>query len=77
MLILLVAHQAIRAPLRAASRASYENAAGPNHGWLAFAEGLLWIGFAVILFWLAYEFSPDVRAIFSGFRYGWRDFVLA
>lgn len=76
VLILVVAHQALNAPLRAARSATYETTAGPNHVGLAAADGLLWIGIAALLFWLAYEFSPDVRAIFDGLRHDWRDFAL-
>ncbi|MGB5132374.1 MAG: PspC domain-containing protein [Steroidobacteraceae bacterium] len=75
VLILVVAYLSLRVPLRAASQATYERMAGPNRSWLATADGLLWICFAVLLFWLVYEISPDVRAIFDSFRYDWRDFV--
>jgi phage shock protein PspC (stress-responsive transcriptional regulator) len=75
VLILVVAHMALTAPLRAASQATYQRMAGPNHGWVASADGLLWLGFAALLFWLAYEFSPDVRAIFRDLWHNWGNFA--
>lgn len=72
IIILVIAYQALTVPLRAASRASYETTAGPRHGWLAAADGVLWIGFAALLFWLSYLFIPEVRSLFDDMRYEWR-----
>jgi len=69
VLVLAIAYQALHVPLRAASRASYETTAGSRHGWLAAADGVLWIGFAALLFWLAYLFVPEVRSLFDDIRY--------
>lgn len=76
-LVVAMAYFAVNAPLRAASRASYEATAGSRHGWLAAADGLLWIGFVALLFWIAWLAVPDVRSIFDGFRDEWRHFALA
>ncbi len=37
-------------------------AGGHHAGWGAF-HGLLWIGFAALLFWVAYTFFPGVREL--------------
>lgn len=75
-LVLVLAYHALLIPLRAASRASYEATAGLRHGWVAAADGLLWIGFAALLFWIAYEALPDVRGLFHDMQRGWRHYAL-
>jgi phage shock protein PspC (stress-responsive transcriptional regulator) len=77
VLVLVLAYHAVLIPLRAASRASYEATAGPRHGWVAAADGLLWIGFAALLFWIAFEASPDVRDLFRDLQLGWHHYALA
>ncbi|MGQ0429075.1 MAG: PspC domain-containing protein [Gammaproteobacteria bacterium] len=75
VLIAAIAYLALQGPLRAASRASYEATAGPRHGWVAAADGLLWIGFVALLFWIAWLSCPDVRDLFEGIRHGWRHYA--
>ena len=77
IIVLVIAYQALHLPLRAASRASYETTAGLRHGWLAAADGVLWIGFVALLFWLAYLFVPEVHSLFDDFRHDWRYLTLA
>jgi len=77
IIVLVIAYQALHLPLRAASRASYETTAGPRHGWLAAADGVLWIGFVALLFWLAYLFVPEVHSLFEDIRHDWRYLTLA
>lgn len=77
VLIVAVAYQGLHAPLRAASRASYEATAGPDHGWLAAADGLLWVGFAALLLWFAYALFPEVRDLLDDIRHGWRYYATA
>ncbi len=77
IVILAIVYQAVHAPLRAASRASHEALAGPRHGWLAAADGVLWLGFAVLLFWLAYLFIPEVRVLFESVPSEWRHALTA
>ncbi|MEX2151353.1 MAG: PspC domain-containing protein [Steroidobacteraceae bacterium] len=72
IVILAIVYQAVHMPLRAASRASYEASAGQRHGWLAAADGVLWLGFAALFFWLAYLFIPDVRSLFESVPFEWR-----
>ncbi|HXV39397.1 MAG TPA: PspC domain-containing protein [Steroidobacteraceae bacterium] len=77
VIILVIAYQALHQPLRAASRASYETTAGPRHGWLAAADGVLWLGFTALLFWLAYLLIPEVQSLFDDLRFDWRQLTLA
>ncbi len=77
VLVVVLAYHAVLIPLRAASRASYEATAGPRHGWIAAADGLLWVGFAVLLFWIAWETSPEVRDLLEDMQRGWRQYALA
>lgn len=72
IVILAIVYQAVHMPLRAASRASYEATAGRRHGWLAAADGVLWLGFAALFFWLAYLFIPDVQSLFQSVPIEWR-----
>jgi len=72
IVILAIVYQAVHMPLRAASRASYEASVGQRHGWLAAADGLLWLGFAALFFWLAYLFIPEVRSLFESVPFEWR-----
>ncbi|MGQ0383202.1 MAG: PspC domain-containing protein [Gammaproteobacteria bacterium] len=71
IVFLAIIHQALHAPLRAASRASYEASAGSRHGWLAAADGALWVGFAALMFWIAYQVFPEVRDLFDGMPFEW------
>jgi phage shock protein PspC (stress-responsive transcriptional regulator) len=72
IVILAIVYQAVHMPLRAASRASYEATAGRRHGWLAAADGVLWLGFAALFFWLAYLFIPEVRSLFQSVQFEFR-----
>jgi phage shock protein PspC (stress-responsive transcriptional regulator) len=72
ILVLAIAYQVLYAPLRAASRASYEATAGTRHGWVAAADGVLWIGFAALLLWLAWLFIPEVRSLLDSIPHEWR-----
>jgi hypothetical protein len=64
VIIIAILYQAVHAPLRAASRASYETSAGSRYGWLAAADALMWLGFAALFAWLAYLFVPEVQELF-------------
>jgi phage shock protein PspC (stress-responsive transcriptional regulator) len=72
IVILAIIYQAVHAPLRAASRASYEASAGQRHGWLAAADGVLWLGFAALFFWLAYLFVPELQTLFESVPFEWK-----
>jgi phage shock protein PspC (stress-responsive transcriptional regulator) len=77
VLIALIGYLALQGPLRAARRASYEATAGPRHGWVAAADGLLWVGFVALLFWIAYLSFPEVHDLFEDLRRGWPHRALA
>ena len=77
VIVVAIAYQALHVPLRAASRASIETTAGPHRGWIMAADAVLWLGFAALLFWIAYASSPDVRDLLDGIGHGWRHYVTA
>jgi phage shock protein PspC (stress-responsive transcriptional regulator) len=61
ILILLLAYVAISAPLKMV-RHGGNPAPGYHPGWGAL-HALIWIGFTVVFFWLAYTFFPGVREL--------------
>jgi hypothetical protein len=77
IIMLAIIYQAVNAPLRAASRASYEASAGQRHGWLAAADGVLWLAFAALFFWLAYLFLPEVRSLIESVPFEWKHPLVA
>jgi phage shock protein PspC (stress-responsive transcriptional regulator) len=58
---LCVIYGAINAPLKMI-RNSRNQPVGYHPGW-SFLHGLMWIGFTVVLFWIAYNLFPGVREI--------------
>ncbi|HYJ40868.1 MAG TPA: PspC domain-containing protein [Steroidobacteraceae bacterium] len=61
LLVLVLVYFAISAPLKAIRHGGRE-AAGSHPGWGAL-HGLMWMGFTVLFFWLAYTFFPGVREL--------------
>jgi len=61
ILVLVLIYFAISAPLKAIRHGGHQ-AAGTHPGWGAL-HGLMWIGFTVLFFWLAYTFFPGVREL--------------
>ena len=61
ILLLFLLYFAISAPLKAIRHGGH-NAAGNHPGWGAL-HGLMWIGFTVLFFWLAYTFFPGVHEL--------------
>jgi phage shock protein PspC (stress-responsive transcriptional regulator) len=61
ILVLAMLYFAISAPLKAIRHGGHE-AAGNHPGWGAL-HGLMWMGFTVLFFWLAYTFFPGVREL--------------
>ena len=59
--VLVMLYFAISAPLKAIRHGGHQ-AAGNHPGWGAL-HGLMWIGFTVLFFWLAYTFFPGVREL--------------
>jgi phage shock protein PspC (stress-responsive transcriptional regulator) len=58
---LLMVYAAVSAPLKM-MRQGGQQSPGHHPGWGAL-HGLLWIGFAALLFWVAYTFFPGVREV--------------
>jgi phage shock protein PspC (stress-responsive transcriptional regulator) len=62
MLALVLIYNAFAWPLHAARRASYHVLGGPYVGWwYAAGDGLLSVGFAILLLWFGYQHVPAVR----------------
>jgi len=61
ILVLAMAYFVISAPLKMIRHGGRE-AAGRHPGWGAL-HGLMWIGFTVLLFWLAYTLFPGVHEL--------------
>lgn len=61
ILILFVVFQFCAAPLRVMRHAAYY-AHGPSANmWFALWGSILWVGFVVVFFWLAYHYWPDLQ----------------
>jgi phage shock protein PspC (stress-responsive transcriptional regulator) len=61
LLLLLVAFSVVGGPISHARRALHREARG---GWILAAwDGLLWLGFLALLGWLAWRYSPELRAV--------------
>jgi phage shock protein PspC (stress-responsive transcriptional regulator) len=58
---LVMLYIAISTPLRMIRHGGHQ-AAGHHPGWGAF-HGLMWIGFVVLFFWVAYTYLPGVREV--------------
>jgi phage shock protein PspC (stress-responsive transcriptional regulator) len=61
ILLLVMLYYAISAPLKAIRHGGH-NAAGNHPGW-GMLHGLMWLGFTVLFFWLAYTFFPGVHEL--------------
>jgi len=61
ILVLVMVYVAITAPLKMIRHGGHQ-AAGLHPGWGAL-HGLMWIGFTVLIFWLAYSFFPGVHEL--------------
>jgi hypothetical protein len=62
VLLLVLLYTAISAPLRAVRRSGQYATGGYHPAWGAL-HGLLWLGFTVAMFWVAYTFLPGVREL--------------
>jgi phage shock protein PspC (stress-responsive transcriptional regulator) len=60
------------APLRAVRYASYE-ALGPRRGWFAFWDGVLWVAFVILCWWIAAQYVPGVSEFFQRLFHDWRE----
>lgn len=70
LLIMILVYHIVAWPLHAARQASYR-AMGYGYGRHAAAEGLITLGFAVLFFWLAYHYVPEVHEFVKNFPDMW------
>ena len=61
LIVAMVLYNVVAWPLRAMRRASHFALGGIHHGGVAAWDGLMGLGFTIVLCWLAYHFIPDVR----------------
>jgi hypothetical protein len=61
ILLLIIVYNVIASPIRHARRAAYFATGGFNYPWFAAWDGVLWIGFLVLVGWLAYRYVPGVH----------------
>jgi phage shock protein PspC (stress-responsive transcriptional regulator) len=61
VLVLVMVYFAVSAPLKMI-RHGGQRGGGYHPGWAAL-HGLMWIGFTVLFFWIAYTFFPGVREL--------------
>jgi phage shock protein PspC (stress-responsive transcriptional regulator) len=61
ILVLALVYFAISTPLKMIRQGGHQ-AAGHHAGWAAL-HGLMWIGFTVLFFWIAYTFFPGVHEL--------------
>ena len=71
LLVLFVVYHAIAGSLHAARRASYYAVGGYHYGIVAAWDGLLWVGFAIVMAWIAYQTVPEVRDLVNGLPGFW------
>jgi phage shock protein PspC (stress-responsive transcriptional regulator) len=64
LLLLVVLYQLIAWPLHfARRRAAYYSLGGLHHGAIAAWDGLMSLGFGILIAWVAYEYIPQIREI--------------
>jgi phage shock protein PspC (stress-responsive transcriptional regulator) len=63
LLLLFAIYMMLSAPLRAVRHGGAQQPAA-HAGW-GFLHGLLWLGFAVLFFWVAYEYIPAARELMT------------
>jgi phage shock protein PspC (stress-responsive transcriptional regulator) len=71
LLAVIAAYALLAAPLRAVRYASYE-ALGPRRGWFAFWDGVLWLAFVILAWWIAAHYLPGVGEFFQNLFHDWR-----
>ena len=72
---LLAAYGILVVWLRAARYAAYD-AMGRHRGWFVFWDGVLWLAFVILAWWVAVQFVPGVRESFQDLFHEWRDLPL-
>jgi phage shock protein PspC (stress-responsive transcriptional regulator) len=71
LLILVFVYQAIAWPLHAARRASYDALGSPRFGMVAALDGMISVGFVVLVIWLGYQYVPGVREVIQSLPDVW------
>jgi len=71
LLALFFAYNAVSWPLHAVRRASYYAVGGYHYGMVAAWDGLLWVGFALLIGWIAYQTVPEVRDLVNALPGFW------
>jgi len=71
LLVAFVIYNVISGPLHAARRASYYAVGGYHYGIVAAWDGVLWVGFAVVIGWIAYQALPEVRDLVNALPGFW------
>ena len=61
LVVIVLAYNAVSWPLHAARRASYYAVGGYHYGMIAAWDGVLWVGFAIVIGWIAYRTVPEVH----------------
>jgi phage shock protein PspC (stress-responsive transcriptional regulator) len=61
ILIVAFLYNSLAWPLHASRRAAYQALGGPHHAALAAVDGLLSVGFGVLVVWFGYHYLPEVR----------------
>jgi hypothetical protein len=71
LLIIFAIYMVLTAPLRAARHAHM--AWGPYYSPWASISGVLWVGFTVLFFWMAYRHIPEVHALLDELPSLWQN----
>lgn len=58
IVLLIIVYNVVASPLRHARRTAYFATGGFNYPWFAAWDGVLWIGFLVLVGWLSYRYVP-------------------
>lgn len=61
VVLLIIVYNVVASPIRHARRAAYFATGGHNYPWFAAWDGVLWIGFLVLIGWLAYRHIPGAH----------------
>jgi phage shock protein PspC (stress-responsive transcriptional regulator) len=61
ILLLVFIYRVIAWPLHAARRASYYALGGPHYPMVAAFDGVMSVGFGILIVWLGYHYIPEVR----------------
>ena len=63
ILMLVFIYHALAWPLHAARRGAYYALAGHHYGMVAAFDGVMSLGFGILIVWLGYQYVPEVREL--------------